>query len=202
MATRVTLAKKSKKYGALAMECDISNCTNAMFDLKDSKMIAEYTKEQSLLGIPTIVIKGKTGYVVYTSNTTDNYAREVTAENYEYKMALCPFVNQAKWEELVDNYFSFLLNDDEALAELRAIIAPALQLPPLHGNEPFDAVKTMDNIRIFARSLLGNEKSQGTRRAGIFKLITNKNVNWHFKGELYKAVETYIKLNTKKQWKK
>ena len=202
MATKVSLAKKSRKYGALAMVSDITNCTVKMFDHNQEKELIAITAELSDKGIPTLVIKGKSGLALYTSNTQDNYAREVNEENYEYDMALCPFVNQSTWESLVDNYFSFMMQDEEALAILRGIIAPALQLPPMQGNAPFDAVDEMEKIRVYARSLLGSEKSQGTRKPNLFKMIVNKNANWHFKGMLYRSVESYVKLNTKKQWEK
>ena len=205
MANKVTIAKASRVYGASVQTADLTDVNTQIFlgsKKETAEDVAKLVNECVNKGLATLVMHGVGNTTVVSSKKSDGFCREVTDENYDWKMAVCPFVSQAKWEELVDGYYSRLLHDEEALAVIRAIIQPALNIVPLPGNAPFNAGDVISDIADYVRTLKGTEKSQGERKPNLFTQLTKEHTVYHFSGLLNRHVDAYVKLNTKKQWKK
>jgi len=216
MANKVNMIKKSSIHGQQMV----------FFNPKDHDLIGTNETE----GIDSIIQdKLNEGhsilhngdeefYIVYASKKTDGFTRTVTTENFHKKQALNVFeTSHAKWSDNVDMWFDLALQDEDIKAEINAIAAEALALPPINGNAPFDLTIKFGKFEPEHPHymLSGREwlKRQGDERVG--KSGSRRQKPWDFmcgNGKdrfkkpgawLKKAVENYVWKNTpnhKKKW--
>ncbi len=146
-------------------------------------------------------------YTVYVSKKTDGFAREVTKENWERKMPLNVYEKEQRvWVSCVENYFKFMMEDEDTKDEIRAECREALLLQPINGNEPFDLPAIINEARDWlCEQAPTKEGGSGKRKTAVWKFLCG-NGKTKYKTPtawIKRAVFDYVKKNTpyKKKWK-
>lgn len=195
MAEKVNALTKSKEYGPQLLEFDLQDQTN--IGDNETEGIDDSIKEAVNQGYSIVAIKGSAKTVYYRSNETDGFIREITDENWSRGMPLFVFEqDHVKWCANVDKYFDMLLNDEDSKKYLMGYCKQAL-LTPAKVTKPFDLIAILEQCRDYLKKQEPKRKwSSGDRKSKVWTFLTRDSKQWSSKGQIPRAVHTYLLKNS------
>jgi hypothetical protein len=216
--SKINMIKKKKEWGSQYVIFNPHE--HDILGTNETEGIEELIIEKINLGHAIFHYGNDEFFLLYVSKDVDGFTRKVTEGNWTIDMAINVFEkSQTVWEANIDAWFDIALEKEEFKAELRAIIAPAMQLVPIKGNKPFnvqemlakidiDDPKYAEKAKLSAREWLKNQKITKNGTSG-----KRKQSPWNFmcgNGKQYgrpsawikKAVDYYVYKNTEKKFTK